>query len=84
MLNVINTLFIEVNPIPVKTAMNVLGYEVGGLKLPLCDMEEKNLEILKNSLKEYGLIWQSFAKYKNLFPSQQKSSDGNRRSWHPQ
>ena len=55
MLDVINNLFIEVNPIPVKTAMNVLGYDVGGLKLPLCDMEEKNLEILKNSLKEYGV-----------------------------
>ncbi len=55
MLNLINNLFIEVNPIPVKTAMNVLGYEVGALKLPLCDMEEKNLEILKNSLKEYGV-----------------------------
>lgn len=55
MLDVINKLFIEVNPIPVKTAMNVLGYEVGGLKLPLCDMEEKNLETLKNSLKEYGV-----------------------------
>lgn len=55
MLDVINNLFIEVNPIPVKTAMNVLGYEVGDLKLPLCDMEEKNLEILKNSLKEYGV-----------------------------
>ncbi len=55
MLDVINNLFIEVNPVPVKTAMNVLGYEVGALKLPLCDMEEKNLEILKNSLKEYGV-----------------------------
>ena len=55
MLDVINNLFIEVNPIPVKTAMNVLGYEVGPLKLPLFDMEEKNLEILKNSLKEYGV-----------------------------
>lgn len=55
MLHLINNLFIEVNPIPVKTAMNVLGYEVGPLKLPLCDMEEKNLEILKNSLKEYGV-----------------------------
>lgn len=55
MLDVINNLFIEVNPIPVKTAMNVLGYEVGPLKLPLCDMEDKNLEILKNSLKEYGV-----------------------------
>lgn len=55
MLEVINNLFIEVNPVPVKTAMNVLGYDVGALKLPLCDMEEKNLEILKNSLKEYGV-----------------------------
>lgn len=55
MLDVINNLFIEVNPIPVKTAMNVLGYEVGGLKLPLCEMEEKNLEILKKSLKSYGV-----------------------------
>lgn len=55
MLDVINNLFIEVNPIPVKTAMNVLGYEVGGLKLPLCEMEEKNLEILKKSLKDYGV-----------------------------
>ncbi len=55
MLELINNLFIEVNPIPVKTAMNVLGYDVGGLKLPLCEMEEKNLEILKKSLKDYGV-----------------------------
>lgn len=55
MLDLINNLFIEVNPIPVKTAMNLLGYEVGPLKLPLCDMEEKNLEILKKSLKDYGV-----------------------------
>lgn len=55
MLDVINNLFIEVNPIPVKTAMNILGYEVGGLKLPLCEMEEKNLEILKKSLSDYGV-----------------------------
>lgn len=55
MLDLINNLFIEVNPIPVKTAMNILGYDVGGLKLPLCDMEEKNLEILKKSLEDYGV-----------------------------
>ena len=55
MLELINNLFIEVNPIPVKTAMNILGYDVGKLKLPLCDMEEKNLEILKESLKKYGV-----------------------------
>ncbi|MDD6734811.1 MAG: 4-hydroxy-tetrahydrodipicolinate synthase [Clostridiales bacterium] len=55
MLDLINNLFIEVNPIPVKTAMNLLGYDVGGLNLPLCDMEEKNLNILKKSLEDYGV-----------------------------
>lgn len=55
MLDLINNLFIEVNPIPIKTAMNILGYGVGGLNLPLCDMEEKNLEILKKSLEDYGV-----------------------------
>ena len=55
MLDVINNLFIEVNPIPVKTAMNILGYDVGGLRLPLCGMEEKNLEILKKSLADFGV-----------------------------
>lgn len=55
MLELINTLFIEVNPIPIKTAMNVLGYNVGGLKLPLCDMEEENLNVLKAVLKKYGV-----------------------------
>lgn len=55
MLDVINNLFIEVNPIPVKEAMNILGYEVGPVKLPLCAMEDKNRQILENSLKEYGV-----------------------------
>ena len=55
MLELINNLFIEVNPIPIKTAMNVLGYEVGPLKLPLCDMEDAHLEILKKSLRDYGV-----------------------------
>lgn len=55
MLDLINNLFIEVNPIPVKTAMNILGYGVGPLKLPLCDMEETNLEILKKSLDNFGV-----------------------------
>ncbi len=55
MLNLINNLFIEVNPVPIKTAMNLLGYNTGNLRMPLCDMEEKNLEILKKSLTDYGL-----------------------------
>ncbi len=50
----IKALFIEVNPIPVKTAMRLLGWEVGGLRKPLTEMEPKNLEILKNELKRFG------------------------------
>lgn len=55
MLELINTLFIEVNPIPIKTAMNMLGYGVGPLKLPLCDMEEENAAVLKAVLEKYGV-----------------------------
>ena len=42
----INALFCEVNPIPVKTAMNMMGMEVGPLRMPLCEMEESNKETL--------------------------------------
>lgn len=52
----IDALFIEVNPIPVKTAMNLMGFEMGDLRLPLVDMEEDNLKILKTRLADYGLI----------------------------
>ena len=48
-------LFIEVNPIPVKTAMNLLGMDVGNLRLPLVDMAPENLEKLKISLTDVGL-----------------------------
>lgn len=51
-----NALFIETNPIPVKTAMNILGMSVGDLRLPLCSMSENNLAELKNQLKAYGLL----------------------------
>lgn len=50
----IDKLFIEVNPIPVKTAMNILGFEVGDLRLPLAPMEENNLNALKDELANYG------------------------------
>jgi 4-hydroxy-tetrahydrodipicolinate synthase len=53
--NVLNhALFIETNPIPIKTAMNLLGFHGGSLRLPLVEMEEKNLEILKQTLLDYG------------------------------
>ncbi|NFG23038.1 4-hydroxy-tetrahydrodipicolinate synthase [Clostridium botulinum] len=55
-LKLTNALFIETNPIPVKTAMNLMGFEVGSLRLPLCEMEDSNLEILKTILKENKLI----------------------------
>lgn len=55
-LKLTNTLFIETNPIPIKTAMNLLGYDVGPLRLPLCEMEDKNLEILKETLKNNNLM----------------------------
>ncbi|PJI09670.1 MULTISPECIES: 4-hydroxy-tetrahydrodipicolinate synthase [Clostridium] len=51
-----NSLFIETNPIPIKTAMNLLKFNVGPLRLPLCSMDDKNLSVLKNELKNYGLI----------------------------
>jgi 4-hydroxy-tetrahydrodipicolinate synthase len=49
-------LFIETNPIPVKTALALMGKTSGELRLPLCPMGEDNLEKLKKHLKEYGLI----------------------------
>ncbi len=48
-------LFIEVNPVPVKTAMNLLGWQVGPLRMPLTDMLPSNVEKLKKALTEAGL-----------------------------
>ena len=48
-------LFIETNPIPVKTAMNVAGMNVGKLRLPLVDMDPANLEKLKASMRGVGI-----------------------------
>ncbi|HPW41370.1 MAG TPA: 4-hydroxy-tetrahydrodipicolinate synthase [Bacillota bacterium] len=49
-----DALFCEVNPIPIKTAMNLLGMNVGKLRLPLVDMSEGNLNRLKNELINSG------------------------------
>ena len=51
-----NALFIETNPIPVKTACNLMGMNAGILKAPLYDMESANLEVLKAELKKHNLI----------------------------
>ncbi len=55
-LDLIDSLFCEVNPIPVKTAMNLLGKEVGPMRLPMSEMAPANQERLKKSLQNYGLM----------------------------
>lgn len=52
----VETLFCEVNPIPVKAAMNLMGKEVGPLRLPLTEMEPQNQEKLKEAMKAYGIL----------------------------
>ncbi len=54
--DLIDALFCEVNPIPVKTAMNILGWNAGPLRMPLSPMEPANVERLKATLKAHDLI----------------------------
>ena len=54
MMELIGALFTEVNPVPVKTAMNLLGMNVGQLRMPLYPMLDKNLQTLKTALLNYG------------------------------
>lgn len=49
-------LFCEVNPIPVKAAMNMLGYNAGIVRSPLTEMEEKNKERLRKAMQDYGIL----------------------------
>ena len=56
MLELIRALFIESNPVPVKTAMNIMGLPSGPLREPLAPMKEENLEVLKKALKDSNLI----------------------------
>jgi 4-hydroxy-tetrahydrodipicolinate synthase len=55
-LELIKALFIEVNPIPVKEAMNLMGMNVGKCRMPLVDMSDRNREILKKAMQNYGLL----------------------------
>lgn len=50
----VEALFIEVNPIPVKTALNLMGFNAGNLRLPLTEMSESNLAFLRQRMREYG------------------------------
>ena len=51
-----DVLFCEVNPIPVKTALGLMGWEVGGLRLPLCPPDEARLERIRETLSRYQLL----------------------------
>ncbi|MDD5568669.1 MAG: 4-hydroxy-tetrahydrodipicolinate synthase [Candidatus Omnitrophica bacterium] len=56
LLPLVKALFIETNPIPVKTALGLLGMCEPDLRLPMCEMLPENLEKLKKALKDYGLL----------------------------
>ena len=51
----VSSLFIEVNPIPVKAAMNLMGLNAGELRLPLIDISEANLKILADEMRKCGI-----------------------------
>ena len=55
-IELVEALFCEVNPIPVKAAMNLQGKNVGTLRMPLTDMEEKNVERLAAAMRKYGIL----------------------------
>lgn len=50
------TLFCDVNPIPVKEAVNLMGYKAGHCRMPLVDLSDENKKLMKETLEEYGLI----------------------------
>ena len=56
LLPLVESLFIETNPIPVKTAAALMGLCSDLMRLPMCEMEEANLAKLKTALTNYGLL----------------------------
>lgn len=55
-MSLIDALFVEVNPIPIKAALDLLGKEAGPLRLPLCDISPANLDVLKVAMSRCGLL----------------------------
>ena len=55
-IDLVKALFCEVNPIPVKMALNLMGKEVGGLRAPLTEMEPEHAKVLKQAMEEYGIL----------------------------
>lgn len=55
-MDLVDSLFCEVNPIPVKAALNIMGFNAGGYRAPLLEPSEANYKRIEKSLKDYGLI----------------------------
>jgi len=55
-LPLIEALFCEVNPIPVKAALNLMGMKVGDMRMPLTNMEPEHVKILEKAMKDYGIL----------------------------
>ena len=55
-LPLVRALFCEVNPIPVKQALNFMGMEVGPMRMPLTEMEPEHAEVLRQEMKKVGLL----------------------------
>ena len=55
-IDVIDALFCEVNPIPVKAAMNMLGYDAGIVRAPLTELTDAHKEVLRKALENYGVL----------------------------
>jgi 4-hydroxy-tetrahydrodipicolinate synthase len=55
-IDLVGSLFCEVNPIPVKAALNMMGMKAGGYRAPLLEMADENYARLENSMKKFGLI----------------------------
>ena len=55
-LELVDALFCEVNPVPGKHALNLQGWDMGPLRMPLCEMEDANLERLRNAMIQYGIL----------------------------
>lgn len=56
LLPVFDALFIASNPVPLKRALNLLGFDVGTVRLPLVEMQEHEFKVLQDSLKDFGLL----------------------------
>jgi 4-hydroxy-tetrahydrodipicolinate synthase len=54
--DVFKAMFCTASPIPVKTALNLLGHDVGGLRLPLVEADDSELAVIRDALERHGLL----------------------------